>query len=100
MYIPVEEDTFGGTPKLSIIGLNITPPPRPIAPDSKPPRKAENDSFMMADLVKMRSEGTRPKLNMRFRDYSYTATLTDIIVKHKQRSMKRAKIVQSAGVHL
>jgi len=38
-YMPVAEDTFGGTPKLSNSGLKITPPPSPSAPATHPPPK-------------------------------------------------------------
>lgn len=45
MYIPVADDTWGGTPKLSSNGLNILPPPIPSAPEMMPPVKAKNKSL-------------------------------------------------------
>ena len=38
--MPVEEETEGGTPILSITGLKMAPPPRPSAPDTHPPKNA------------------------------------------------------------
>lgn len=38
-YIPVAEETFGGTPMPIKYGLKMTPPPRPSAPATKPPPK-------------------------------------------------------------
>lgn len=37
IYIPVAEETLGGTPRLINSGLKITPPPRPSAPATHPP---------------------------------------------------------------
>lgn len=39
MYIPVEEATFGGHPRLRSKGLKIEPPPSPRAPETHPPKK-------------------------------------------------------------
>ena len=44
-YIPVEEETVGGTPILKRIGLNMAPPPKPSAPAVHPPINAKNRSF-------------------------------------------------------
>jgi len=41
MYIPVDVETEGGTPREIINGLNIEPPPRPRAPPTHPPTKAK-----------------------------------------------------------
>lgn len=38
-YMPVADDTLGGTPNLRRRGLNMTPPPRPKAPATHPPPK-------------------------------------------------------------
>lgn len=38
-YIPVAEETFGGTFIAMRIGLKMTPPPRPSAPAIHPPKK-------------------------------------------------------------
>ena len=37
IYIPVDDETEGGTPILRSIGLKIAPPPSPKAPDTHPP---------------------------------------------------------------
>lgn len=42
MYMPVDVDTAGGTPKAIMRGLNILPPPKPRAPLINPPQKAKN----------------------------------------------------------
>jgi len=57
MYMPVAEDTGGGTPMLRSKGLNIAPPPKPRAPDTHPPIRAKNSSFESVDLVNLRSLG-------------------------------------------
>ena len=45
-YIPVEEDTEGGTPIERSKGLNMTPPPSPRAPDTQPPRMENTMIFV------------------------------------------------------
>lgn len=42
IYIPVEEATFGGTPKLSSKGLKMAPPPNPTADPIMPPKSEKN----------------------------------------------------------
>jgi len=42
MYIPVEVETVGGTPNSIIKGLKTLPPPKPKAPETHPPTKANN----------------------------------------------------------
>lgn len=39
IYIPVAEETCGGTPSPINNGLKITPPPNPRAPATQPPPK-------------------------------------------------------------
>jgi hypothetical protein len=46
MYIPVADDTAGGTPILKSSGLNIAPPPSPRAPETHPPRNAKITSLV------------------------------------------------------
>lgn len=60
MYIPVAEATCGATPRLRIKGLKIIPPPRPKAPEAKPPEKANVISLIKADGVSLTSLGTIP----------------------------------------
>ena len=45
-YMPVEDVTAGGMPKLKNTGLNIAPPPSPRAPETHPPAKATATSFL------------------------------------------------------
>lgn len=53
--IPVAEETEGVTPILSKTGLKMTPPPRPNAPETQPPRKAKMQSFEIANGVNLMS---------------------------------------------
>jgi hypothetical protein len=60
MYIPVAEETYGGTPKLKSNGLKTDPPPIPRAPEIQPPRKEKSNnlesfplSFRSISLTKM-----------------------------------------------
>ena len=41
IYMPVEEATAGGTPRLSRRGLKMAPPPSPRAPETHPPSRAK-----------------------------------------------------------
>jgi len=41
MYMPVDVETTGGIPMAIIKGLKILPPPRPRAPEMKPPQNAK-----------------------------------------------------------
>ena len=60
MYIPVDDDTFGGTPMLKRIGLNIAPAPKPKAPDTMPPKNARINNFRRVFLLKRKSLSTIP----------------------------------------
>jgi len=44
-YIPVAEETFGGTPICKRRGLKITPPPNPRAPATQPPPKPKHSTL-------------------------------------------------------
>lgn len=55
MYIPVADETGGGTPKLNKRGLKIAPPPKPRAPETQPPIKANISSLDNDYLVNLRS---------------------------------------------
>ena len=45
IYIPVADDTYGGTPKLKSNGLKTDPPPIPRAPEIQPPRNEKNNNL-------------------------------------------------------
>ena len=60
MYIPVAEATEGKTPRLKSNGLKMAPPPRPKAPDIKPPRKAKTTNLKTTEFVSLRSLGAIP----------------------------------------
>lgn len=71
MYIPVAEETFGGTPRLIKSGLKITPPPRPRAPATQPPPKPRASTILKTLPSKMRSLLVRLTLLYSFlSDYS------------------------------
>ncbi len=55
IYIPVADETGGGTPKLKSKGLKIAPPPRPNAPETQPPIRANIKSLDKDCLVNLRS---------------------------------------------
>jgi hypothetical protein len=71
MYIPVAEATEGKTPRLNKSGLNIAPPPRPSAPDIKPPRKAKVTNLTRTKRSSLRSLGAMPAPTFNFKACSY-----------------------------
>ena len=50
-YSPDAAATSGGKPRVKKIGLKITPPPRPKAPASSPPKKPIDTNSGTEDLV-------------------------------------------------
>jgi len=58
MYIPVAEDTLGGTPRPINNGLNITPPPNPSAPATQPALKPRARIFLITIPSKTKSDST------------------------------------------
>ena len=60
MYIPVDEATLGGTPKLRSRGLKIDPPPRPKAPETQPPMNEIEISFTIFSPSNLTSEVPKP----------------------------------------
>jgi hypothetical protein len=58
-YIPVADDTLGGTPMLNRRGLKMTPPPRPSAPATHPPPNPRHRTFLSTLPSKTRSDGTK-----------------------------------------
>ena len=54
MYIPVAEETLGGTPIDKNTGLKIAPPPRPRDPAANPPMKPNKTKvlqFLSVNLI-------------------------------------------------
>lgn len=77
-YIPVADDTFGGTPIESNSGLKMTPPPRPSAPATHPPVKPRNSTFLRILPLKIKSLGAMLiLLNFSFSDCSDAINLVD-----------------------
>jgi hypothetical protein len=58
--IPVAEATAGVTPMLKRTGLKTTPPPKPRAPDTHPPIKANRHNLKIARGVNLISLGAIP----------------------------------------
>lgn len=58
IYIPVAEATIGGTPKLSINGLKITPPPSPTVPATNPAPNAQSRNLKRRAVSHLRSPST------------------------------------------
>ena len=71
MYIPVADATEGRTPRLKSSGLKMAPPPRPKAPDIKPPKKAKTTNLKTTELLSLRSLGAIPTPTNFFSAYSY-----------------------------
>lgn len=100
IYIPVAEDTEGGTPMLNSKGLKMAPPPNPKAPEAQPPKKAKNTSFFTVFLSKRISESTIPTLNLSLSLYSSLILLMQKKVTPAHNTQKASIIVQSIQLHL
>ena len=60
MYIPVDEETDGGTPIANNIGLKIAAPPMPRAPAAHPPVNAKINSLNRLREVILISLSAKP----------------------------------------
>ena len=70
MYMLVAETTEGSMPMLRSMGLKIAPPPRPRAPDIKPPRKAKVINLKRALGIILMSLGAMPAPSLSLSYYS------------------------------
>ena len=52
------DETIGGIPRDSKIGLKMTPPPSPNAPATNLPKKLRSSNFISTDFSGIISEGT------------------------------------------
>ena len=75
MYIPVADETLGGTPIAKRSGLKITPPPRPSAPATQPPKKPSPRTFLRVFPWKTRSLGTKLILL-----YFYLSACSELVI--------------------
>jgi hypothetical protein len=100
MYIPVDDATEGGTPILNRSGLKMAPPPKPKAPDTHPPRKANITNFITTDLTNLISLLDIPLLYLTLSLYSWFAVLIPTNVTQKQIPMYIACTNQSRNWHL
>lgn len=71
IYIPVAEATEGNTPIDKSMGLKMAPPPRPKAPDMKPPRKANVTSLNRVFALSLMSLACIPAPSFSFNFSSF-----------------------------
>ena len=100
IYIPVAEETLGGTPRLINSGLKITPPPRPSAPATHPPPNPRARTILKVLPSNIKSFLDRLTLsNSLLRPYSWATNLTPTITKNPIIIMNPANKLQSPIVH-
>ena len=99
-YIPVADDTLGGTPMLNRRGLKMTPPPRPRAPATHPPPNPRHRTFLRTLPSKTRSDGTKLILPyFCFSAYSLAVNLIEMSTIMNISTIKTAVDDQSATLH-
>mmetsp|Transcript_12568 Transcript_12568/g.17342 ORF Transcript_12568/g.17342 Transcript_12568/m.17342 type:complete len:204 (+) Transcript_12568:313-924(+) len=98
-YMPVADDTTGGTPRARSAGLKIAPPPRPRAPATQPPIKPINKTLTRVLPFILTSDGTMLTLYFSFRAYSLALMTTAIQVKRTQISTKMTVMTYSIAEH-
>ena len=77
-YIPVADDTLGGTPIYKRRGLKMTPPPNPKAPATQPPPNPKQRTLNRTFPWNTRSLGTMLTFPyLFFKSYSYAEILTE-----------------------
>ena len=95
MYMPVEDETEGGTPMLSNTGLNMAPPPSPKAPAAHPPIKAKSKSFRRFCQFIITSLSAKPFPKLYFKCCSCLTVLIAKRVALQHTNMKLVMISQS-----
>ena len=100
MYIPVEVDTYGGTPIEIIRGLKMLPPPSPRAPPTHPPMKAPKINYDSCTPLNLISVGASPLPVFSFKACSRRLMKTPIMVREKANTMKSTNMPQSRPLHL
>lgn len=101
MYMPVADDTLGGTPIAKSIGLKITPPPKPRAPATHPPVNPRVRTFLSTLPSNTRSDLHRLILPyFCFNFYCLLTSLTAIKTMHTMTTKNPAMKIQSALLHL
>lgn len=100
MYIPVDEETEGGTPILNSKGLKMTPPPRPSAPDTQPPINAKKTNLNILEPSNLISPSTSPDPYLIFNYCSLLTCLIDVIVIKQQMIINPNCNDQSNILHL
>lgn len=84
MYMPVEDATDGGTPKLRSKGLKTAPPPSPNAPDTHPAMNENAMSLVMLDPCILMSELESPSPYLIFKYCSCLTFFKLTAVIHEQ----------------
>ncbi len=100
MYIPVEDETLGGTPILRRMGLKMAPPPRPRAPETQPPINPKTISLTRVHPRILRSLSDRPTPTFYLRACSFLTILIAITVMMQQKTTKLCRTTQSRALHL
>jgi hypothetical protein len=100
MYMPVAEDTLGGTPIANRRGLKITPPPSPRAPATHPPKKPRVRTFL--SVLPSNTKSLLDRLIFPyfcFNFYCFETSLTAIMTIDTITAMNSTKKIQSAVLH-
>ena len=98
MYIPVEVETVGATPSSIISGLKTLPPPRPNAPETHPPRKA-NIRRSTKGLPRYERSVIDATPHFSFNACSRLLIRTPMKLRAKAVTMNAVKMVQSRVPH-
>jgi hypothetical protein len=99
-YIPVADETFGGTPIPIRYGLKITPPPSPRAPATKPPPNPSNYTYLNTGPLNTKSLLT--KFTLSYFYLSFCSEDTILTAKARATPINTTKeliVIQSAAVH-
>ena len=99
MYIAVADATFGGSPRLKSKGLKIEPPPRPRAPDTKPPANESTNTLNFLP-TKLASVSTKPLPYLILSDYSCSSTCRLLKLIEMQNIAKTASETKSAKLQV
>jgi len=100
MYIPVADETFGGTPIESKRGLKMTPPPRPRAPATHPPKNPKQRTFLR--ILPSKTRSLSAKLTLLYFFLSYYSELVILTATYTIASItmkKTPKKTQSPALH-
>jgi hypothetical protein len=101
MYMPVADDTLGGTPIANRSGLKITPPPSPRAPATHPPQNPRTSTFL--SVLPSNTKSLLDRLIFPyfcFNFYCFDTSLTAMTTMENITAKNTTKKIQSAVLHL